>query len=115
MINLGQGTLYISELDGSCAPLGYISEINSCIDREDEPQQVYINKINLEEAFEFNTKITKEAILSITGMRKIIIECCPNKRVAYLALHSRKKRIKKKNFHRATKIILDWRTFQENL
>ena len=105
MINLGQGTLSISELDGSYAKLGDISEINSCIDREDEPQKVYINKINLEEAFEFTTKITKEAILAITGMRKIIIECCPNKRVVYLALHAKKKRIKQKNFHRAINIF----------
>ena len=105
MSNLGQGTLYISELDGSCAPLGDISEINSCIDREDEPQQVYINKINLEKAFEFTTKVTKEAILAITGIRKIIIECSTKKRVVYLALHSRKTRIKQKNFHRAIKIL----------
>lgn len=107
MINLGQGTLYISELDGSYTPLGDISEINSCIDREDE-QQLYINKIgleNLETSFEVITKITKEAILAITGMRKIIIECCPNKRVVYLALYSRKKRTRQKNFHRAIKIL----------
>ena len=50
-------------------------------------------------------KITKEAILAITGMRKIIIECCPNKRVVYLALHAKKKRIKQKNFHRAINIL----------
>ena len=105
MINLGQGTLYISELDGSCTPLEDISEINSCIDREDESQQVYVNKINPEKAFEFTTKVTKEAILAITGVRKIIIECCPNKRVVYLALHSRKKRTRQKNFHRAIKIL----------
>lgn len=108
MINLGSGTLYISELDGSYTQLGDISEINSCIDREDELQQVYMNKIgleNLEASFEVITKITKEVILAITGIRNIVIECCPNKRVVYLALYSRKKRTRQKNFHRAIKIL----------
>ena len=50
-------------------------------------------------------KATKEAILAITEMRKIIIECCTNKRVVYLALHAKKKRIKQKNFHRAINIL----------
>lgn len=105
MINLGPGTLYFAKPSGSYVKLGDISEINSCIGREDEPQQVYINKINLEKSFEFVTRITKEAILTITGMRKIIIKCCPNKRVVYLALNSRKKRTRQKNFHRAIKIL----------
>lgn len=105
MINLDSGTMYISELDGSYTLLGNVSEINCCIERDDEPQQIYINTCNLNESFEFVTRITKEAILTISGMKKIIIECCPNRRVVYLALHAKKKRIKQKNFHRAIKIL----------
>lgn len=41
----------------------------------------------------------------ILGIRDLIVKNCPNKRVAHLALHAKKKRTRKKNIHRAVYIL----------
>lgn len=43
--------------------------------------------------------------MTLTGLRDVVIKCCPNKRVVHLALHAKKPRTRKKNFHRAIKIL----------
>ena len=35
----------------------------------------------------------------------VVVKCCPNRKVAYLAIHSKKRRTRKKNVHRAIKIL----------
>lgn len=60
---------------------------------------------NIEAAFECVAKISRDILMAITGVSDIVVKCCPNRKVAYLATHSRKKRTRKKNFHRAIKIL----------
>lgn len=120
MINFGPGTVYISKPDGTatrCAvyisnpdgtPIGRL-DVNECsIECEDEDEFNYIsNDINntIEASFEATCRMLKEALLYISGARDVVIKCCPNRTVAYLATHSKKRRTRKKNIHRAIKIL----------
>lgn len=77
MINFGPGAIYISNPDGTS--IGRL-DINNCsIECEDEFNYI-------------STDIN-------------VVKCCPNRKVAYLATHSKKRRTRKKNFHRAIKIL----------
>ena len=106
MINLGPGTVYISNPDGTAIRR---LDINDCsIECECEDEFNYIsNNINntIEASFEVICRMLEEALLYISGARDIVIKCCPNRKVAYLATHSKKRRTRKKNIHRAIKIL----------
>ena len=111
MINFNPGTVYISNPDG--ASIGRL-DINDCsIECEDElnyisndisPIKFQINNI-IEASFEVACRMFEEALLYISGARDVVIKCCPNRKVAYLATHSKKRRTRKKNIHRAIKIL----------
>lgn len=108
MINFGPGAIYISNQDGTS--IGRL-DINNCsIECEDKDEFNYIsNNINnpIEASFECVGKVSRDILMAITGVSDIVVKCCPNRKVAYLALHSRKKRTRKKNFHRAIKILVE--------
>ena len=120
MINFNPGTVYVYNQDGTparCAvyisnpdgtPIGSL-DVNGCsIECEDEDEFNYIsNAINntFEASFEATCRIFEEALLYISGARDVVIKCCPNRKVAYLATHSKKRRTRKKNIHRAIKIL----------
>ena len=106
MINFNPGTVHISKPDGTAIRF---ADINECsIECEDEDEFNYIsNNINnaIEASFEATCRMSEEALLYISGARDIVIKCCPNRKVAYLATHSKKRRTRKKNIHRAIKIL----------
>ena len=114
MINFNPGAIYISNPDGTS--IGRL-DINECfIECEDEDEDRceckdefnYIsNDINntFEASFEVACRMLEEALLYISGARDVVIKCCPNRKVAYLATHSKKRRTRKKNIHRAIKIL----------
>ena len=118
MINFNPGTVYVYNQDRTptrCAI--YISnqdgtsterlDINECsIECEDEFNYIS-NDINnaIEASFEATCRMLKEALLYISGARDVVIKCCPNRKVVYLATHSKKRRTRKKNIHRAIKIL----------
>ena len=89
MINFNPGNVYVYNQDGTPIRLADISDINNTI----------------EASFEATCRMLKEALLYISGARDIVIKCCPNRKVAYLATHSKKRRTRKKNIHRAIKIL----------
>ena len=111
MINFGPGTIYISNPNGT--PIGHV-DINECsIECEDEinyisndinPVKFQINNA-IEASFEVACRMVEEALLYISGARDVVVKCCPNRKVAYLATHSKKRRTRKKNIHRAIKIL----------
>ena len=122
MINFNPGTVYVYNQDGTptrCAvyisnPDGASTErldINDCsieCECECEDEFNYIsNDINntIEASFEVACRMFEEALLYISGARDVVIKCCPNRTVAYLATHSKKRRTRKKNIHRAIKIL----------
>ena len=106
MINFGPGAIYISNPDG--IPIGHVDINEGPIECECEDEFNYIsNDINntIEVSFEVICRMLEEALLYISGARDIVIKCCPNRKVAYLATHSKKRRTRKKNIHRAIKIL----------
>ena len=118
MINLGPGTVYISNPDGAsierldineCSiecedEINYISNDINYISNDINPVKLQINNI-IEASFEAICRMSEEALLYISGARDVVIKCCPNRKVAYLATHSKKRRTRKKNIHRAIKIL----------
>ena len=111
MINFNPGTVYISKPDGTTIRF---ADLNECsIECEDEinyisndinPVKLQINNI-IEASFEATCRMFEEALLYISGARDVVVKCCPNRKVAYLATHSKKRRTRKKNIHRAIKIL----------
>ena len=89
MINFNPGTVYVYNQDGTAIRLADISDINNVI----------------EALFEATCHMFEEALLYISGARDVVVKCCPNRKVAYLATHSKKRRTRKKNIHRAIKIL----------
>ena len=89
MINFNPGTVYVYNQDGTAIRLADISDINNAI----------------EALFEAACRMLEEALFYISGARDVVIKCCPNRKVAYLATHSKKRRTRKKNIHRAIKIL----------
>lgn len=106
MSNFDPGTVYVYNQDGT--PIRF-ADINDCsIECECEDEFNYISTdINsaIEASFEATCRMLKEALLYISGARDVVIKCCPNRKVAYLATHSKKRRTRKKNIHRAIKIL----------
>ena len=117
MINFNPGTVYVYNQDGTptrCAvyisnPDGTstgrldIDEINY-ISNDNNPVKFQINNV-IEASFEATCRMFEEALLYISGARDVVIKCCPNRKVVYLATHSKKRRTRKKNIHRAIKIL----------
>lgn len=111
MINFNSGTVYVSKPDGTAIRF---ADVNGCsIECEDEfnyisndinPVKFQINNI-IEASFEATCRMFEEALLYISGARDVVVKCCPNRKVAYLATHSKKRRTRKKNIHRAIKIL----------
>lgn len=104
MINFNPGTVYISKPDGTA--IGF-ADINECsIECEDEINYIS-NDINntIEESFEVVGHMFEEALFYISGARDVVVKCCPNRKVVYLATNSKKRRTRKKNIHRAIKIL----------
>ena len=108
MINFGPGTIYISNPDGT--PIRF-ADVNDCsIECEDECKDEFnyiSNNINntIKASFEVTCRMFEEALFYIRGARDVVVKCCPNRKVAYLATHSKKRRTRKKNIHRAIKIL----------
>lgn len=98
MINFNPGTVYVYNQDGT--PTRCAVYISSDID----PVKFQINN-TIEASFEVTCRMLEEALLYISGARDVVIKCCPNRKVAYLATHSKKRRTRKKNVHRAIKIL----------
>ena len=106
MSNFNPGTVYVYNQDGTATRF---ADVNECsIECEDEDEFNYISiDINntIEASFEVACRMLEEALFYISGARDVVIKCCPNRKVVYLATHSKKRRTRKKNIHRAIKIL----------
>lgn len=108
MINFGSGFIYTKNPSGNWTELGSIGEFEEAETYIDDPINTTIIADTFNppsNSFECTAKVSKEFILAVTGLRNSILECCPNKRVVHLALNGRTRRIRKKNFNRAIKIL----------
>lgn len=104
-IEMTNGTMYILGPDNSYELIGKLNEIEEVYTGGFADEQSYISMPDLTASFECIAKLSKEAIMALWGIRETVLRCCPNKRVVHLALYGRTKRIRKKNFNRAIRIL----------
>lgn len=105
MLNLSSGTIYILDYGENQEELGTVSSCDTeCSDYSDYDGAVMsINR--LDASIELFCRLSNDLIMAITGMRDVILKCCPNRRVVHLALNGKKKRTRKKNLNRAIRIL----------
>jgi hypothetical protein len=104
------GGLYVLGPDGQYSMLEKIEDCNvECTATEEINDLDYLplSINNLTDSFTGTVQFTKETFMAFLGLNKAIIAACPNKRVAYLATHARKKRTRIKNLNRAIKMLED--------
>ena len=102
------GGLYVLGPDGQYSMLGETEDCNvECTTTEEINELDYLplSINNLTDSFTGTVQFTKETFMAFLGLNKAIIAACPNKRVAYLATHARKKRTRIKNLNRAIKML----------
>lgn len=105
-IKLNSGQLYFIEPDGSTSLLGHVIHTSvECPAEDNDISEVVVSLSNLEASFTAIAKVSKEAMLAITGLYQTVINCCPDRRVAHLAVHGKTARIRRKNFNRAIRIL----------
>lgn len=107
-IEVTGGGLYVLGPDGQYSMVGSIDGCNiECTTTEEINELDYLplSINNLTDSFTTTVQFTKEAFMALLGLNKAIIAACPNKRVAYLATHARKKRTRIKNLNRAIKML----------
>lgn len=105
-IEFTTGSLYIVGPNETLEPIN--AEITSV--EFEEPCEyaddiTYISSFDTTASFECITRLSKETVMALYGIREAIIKCCPNKRVIHLALNAKKYRTRKKNFNRAIRIL----------
>lgn len=105
IINLNSGTLYIQKQDGSHEHFLYAAEVNTTTSKSNDSPVYIANVRGLEATFEALAVITKDMFLKMCRVYDAIIQTCPNKKVVHLVLYGKNKKIRKKNFHRAIKIL----------
>lgn len=107
-IEVTGGGLYVLGPDGQYSMLGLIDDCDiecTTTDEVDELDCLSQSITNMTGSFTGTVQLTKEMFMAILGLNKAIIAACPNKRVAYLATHARKKRTRIKNLNRAIRIL----------
>lgn len=104
------GTLYILNEDGEPKKFGEVKEIEVEVEVEveewaDDASDFVVPVTGMEATYEACCKISKDIVLALLGIRDSVLDLCPNKKVVHLARHGRNKKIRKKNFHRAIRIL----------
>ena len=106
MINFGSesGSLYILNDAETPKKLGEVKEVE-VEERTDDASDFVVPVTGMEATYEACCKISKDIVLALIGIRDSVLDLCPNKKVIHLARHGRNKKIRKKNFHRAIRIL----------
>lgn len=105
-IKYGSGTLYILNSDRGYEPLGTVNDI------EERTEDMYTDDTSyftLSEptSLKYTTRLSRDAIMVLFGLREAVLEHCQNKRVVHLARHAKRFRTRKKNFNRAIRTLED--------
>ena len=103
MINFGSGssTLYILNDAEIPKKFGEVKDVEWADDASD----FVVPVTGMEATFEACCTISKGIMLALLGVRDSVLHLCPNKKVVHLAVNGRNKKIRKKNFHRAIRIL----------
>lgn len=100
----GSGTLYILNEDDEPKKFGEVKDVE-VEEWTDDVSDFVVPVTGMEATYEACCKISKDIVLALLGIRDSVLDLCPNKKVVHLARHGRNKKICKKNFHRAIRIL----------
>ena len=104
MIELGSRSLYI--LNDAETPKKFGGVKDAEVEkRADDVSDFVVPVTGMEATFEALCTISKDLMLALLGIRDSVLHLCPNKKVVHLAVNGRNKKIRKKNFHRAIRIL----------
>ena len=104
MLELGSGSLYI--LNGDEPPKKFCGIKNAEVEEwEDDISDFVVPVTGMEATFEAWCTIAKDVALALLGIIDSVLHFCPNKKVVHLAVNGKNKKIRKKNFHRAIRIL----------
>lgn len=103
IINFDPSSLYILRSNGNYELVGHITEAEE-LTTYSNTKEASLNACN-NSVLTCSAKLSKDAIMILYGVCEMVLICCPNKRVVHLALNGRTRRIRKKNFNRAIKIL----------
>ena len=104
MLELASGSLYILNENDEPKKFGEVKDVE-VEERADDASDFVVPVTGMEATYEACCKISKDIVLALLGIRDSILDLCPNKKVIHLARHGRNKKIRKKNFHRAIRIL----------
>ena len=104
MLELGSGSLYILNDDDSPKKFGEVKDVE-VEERADDISDFVVPVTGMEATYEACRKISKDIVLALLGIRDSVLDLCPNKKVVHLARHGKNKKIRKKNFSRAVRIL----------
>lgn len=104
MIELGSGSFYILNDGEAPKKFGEVKDVE--IETwADDVSDFVVPVTGMEATYEACCKIAKDIVLAILGIRDSVLDLCSNKKVVHLARHGRNKKIRKKNFNRAIRIL----------
>ena len=104
MLKTGSGSLYILNEDGEPKKFGEVKDAE-VEEWTDDASDFVVPVTGMEATYEACCKISKDIVLALLGIRDSVLDLCPNKKVVHLVRHGKKKKIRKKNFHRAIRIL----------
>lgn len=100
--------LYVIGSDGEYSMIGSLNDCDvecTTLNEVNELDSLSRSITDISASFTGTVQFTKETFMAFLGLNKAIVTACPNKRVAYLATHARKKRTRTKNLNRAIKLL----------
>ena len=104
MLKPDSGSLYILSDDEAPKKLGEVKDVE-VEEWTDDASDFVVPVTGMESMYEACCKISKDIVLALLGIRDSVLDLCPNKIVVHLARYVRNKKICKKNFHRAIRIL----------
>ena len=104
MLEPGSGSIYILNDDDAPKNFGEVKDVE-VEEWADNASDLVVPVTGMEATFEALCTISKDLMLALLGVRDSVIDLCPNRKVVRLARHGRNKKIRKKNFHRAIRIL----------
>ncbi len=105
---MGEAKFYVGTISDGYKPLMMLENpsINTIEDsKEYADNQVYISQLASFDSIEISVKPSKEVLNALFGICNLICDCCPNKKVAHLAKHARKRKTRNKNYSRCIRIL----------
>lgn len=109
-VELGPGEIYICDSAGSWSRFGNVSELNCTIEDDDlfeASKKLMMVVSEMEVSLMALARVSRDGMAAILGLTQAVLEQCPNRRVVHLARYAKKHRTRKKNLHRAFRILED--------